>query len=186
MINHSLSTEQRKRSARTRHAELDVMGPFSKQLKTGKEPQRENDEWFGREQAPPDNSVHESRDVSIHVHRSCRRAIAFMAWDDSRYVVDAESCCTDRICEGRKARWAALSVPGIHGITANSGLRKGKTWTRWLTLLALVVVGAVNLIRILVGDPGEFVGTPLTFGLLWCHIKCVRKSFIPERAPRPD
>jgi len=62
---------------------------------------------------------------------------------------------------------------------AGVGLVKGKTWAWWLTLLLLVAVGAVNLIRLLAGDPGEVFGTPLTLGLLWLHVQPkVRKFFL--------
>jgi len=68
---------------------------------------------------------------------------------------------------------------GIMTSVAGVGLVKGKTWAWWLTLLLLVAVGAVNLIRLLAGDPGEVFGTPFTLGLLWLHVQPkVRKFFL--------
>ena len=68
---------------------------------------------------------------------------------------------------------------GIMTSVTGVGLVKGKTWAWWLTLLLLVAVGAVNLIRLLAGDPGEVFGTPLTLGLLWLHVQPkVRKFFL--------
>ena len=67
---------------------------------------------------------------------------------------------------------------GIMSSLAGVGLLKGKTWAWWLTLLGLAAVGAVNLIRLLAGDPGELFGTPFTLGLLWLHVQPnVRKFF---------
>ena len=60
---------------------------------------------------------------------------------------------------------------GMMSSLAGVGLLKGKTWAWWLTLLGLVAVGAVNLIRLLAGDPGELFGTPFTLGLLWFHVQ---------------
>jgi len=71
---------------------------------------------------------------------------------------------------------------GIMTSVAGVGLVKGKTWAWWLTLLLLVAVGAVNLIRLLAGDPGEVFGTPFTLGLLWLHVQPkVRKFFKVRR-----
>jgi len=68
---------------------------------------------------------------------------------------------------------------GIMSSLAGVGLLKGKTWAWWLTLLGLAAVGAVNLIRLLAGDPGELFGTPFTLGLLWLHVQPnVRKFFL--------
>jgi hypothetical protein len=65
---------------------------------------------------------------------------------------------------------------GVVGSLAAVGLLKGKTWAWWLVMLLLVVVGTVNVIRLLAGDPGEVFGTPLTLGLIWLHVHN-RKSF---------
>lgn len=68
---------------------------------------------------------------------------------------------------------------GIMSSFAGVGLLKGKSWAWWLTLLGLVVVGTVNLLRFLTGDPGELFGTPFTLGLLWLHVQpSVRKFFL--------
>lgn len=67
---------------------------------------------------------------------------------------------------------------GIMTTVAGVGLLKGKGWAWWLALLLLVAVGAINLIRLLAGDPGEVFGTPLTLVLLWLHVQPkVRRFF---------
>ena len=75
---------------------------------------------------------------------------------------------------GKLAGLLLLCLGGLGSIAA-IGLLRGKTWAWWLVLSLLVVVATVNLIRLLAGDPGELIGTPLTLGLLWLHLH-VRKS----------
>lgn len=85
---------------------------------------------------------------------------------------------TEFMVGGRLAGLMLLCL-GIMSSLAGVGLLKGKTWAWWLTLLGLVAVGAVNLIRLLAGDPGELFGTPFTLGLLWFHVQPnVRKFFL--------
>ncbi len=76
---------------------------------------------------------------------------------------------------GRLAGLLLLCV-GVFGSVAAVGLLKRQTWAWWLVLLLLVLVGMVNVIRFLAGDPGELFGTPFTLGLLWLHVH-TRKSF---------
>ena len=67
---------------------------------------------------------------------------------------------------------------------AGVGLVKGKAWAWWLALLLLVAVGAVNLTRLLAGDPGEVFGTPFTLALLVLHVQPKVREFFHVKAPR--
>jgi hypothetical protein len=72
---------------------------------------------------------------------------------------------------GRLVAGLLLLGLGIGSCLAGIGLLRGRAWAWWLTLLLLVVSGAVNLVRLFTGDPGEFFGTPFTLALLWFHLR---------------
>ena len=72
---------------------------------------------------------------------------------------------------------ALLLGLGVLTFTAELGLFWRQRWSWWLTLFLLLVVGIVNVSRLVTGDPGEIFGTPLTLGLLWLHTRRNVRTF---------
>src|SRR5262249_38973993 len=77
---------------------------------------------------------------------------------------------TEFLLGGRLVGLLLLCLGAVTTVTG-VGLVKGKGWAWWLAFLLLVAVGAINLTRLLAGDPGEVIGTPLTLALLWLHVQ---------------
>jgi hypothetical protein len=86
---------------------------------------------------------------------------------------------TEFMMGGKLTGGLLLLCLGIMGSLADIGLLKGKTWSWWLTLLLLLIIGVINVSRLVSGDPGEIFGTPFTLGLIWLHVHPnVRKSYL--------
>ncbi len=77
-----------------------------------------------------------------------------------------------------KVSGVLLICLGILSLIAGLSLLQGRKWSWWLALFLLLTVAIINSSRFVAGDPGEFLGTPLTLCLLWLHLRPnVRKYF---------